>query len=230
VFVMKQFIQKNSFLNIGVNKDLKNNSNKPDGHSGLSPIFQRTLALIGVVLISPLLILVAVLIRSESPGRAIFTQTRVGENGRRFQFYKFRSMRILQDPKYVDTSEFKSDRNGVCNKFYNDPRVTNIGKYIRKYSIDELPQLINVVIGDMLLVGPRPALTQESDQYSMVARKRFNTTPGLTGLWQVSGRADTSFEEQINLDVSYVEKQSVLSDLRILLATVPVVMFGKGAY
>jgi lipopolysaccharide/colanic/teichoic acid biosynthesis glycosyltransferase len=220
---MKPFTRKDKSIN-------KEKLNLPDENSGLSPIFQRALALLGLVIISPFLILIAVVIRLESPGKAIFTQTRVGENGRRFQFYKFRSMRTQHDPKYVDISKYKSDREGVCNKFFNDPRVTKVGIYIRKYSIDELPQLINVVLGDMVLVGPRPALTQESDQYSMKARKRFNASPGLTGLWQVSGRADTSFEEQINLDVSYVEKKCILSDLKILFATVPVVLFGKGAY
>jgi len=197
---------------------------------GLSPVFQRILAFIGLVILSPFMLIVAVLIRMESPGNSIFTQIRVGENGRRFQIYKFRSMRMPQDQKYVDVSQLKSDRSGVCNKLFNDPRITTIGKYLRKYSIDELPQLINVINGDMLLIGPRPALTQESDQYSMIARKRFNAVPGLTGLWQVSGRADTSFEEQISLDVRYVKEQSWLNDLKILLATIPVVLLGKGAY
>jgi len=130
----------------------------------------------------------------------------------------------------VDVSKLKSDRDGVCNKFFNDPRVTRMGKFIRKYSIDELPQLINVVKGDMLLIGPRPALLIETDQYSMKARKRLATTPGLTGLWQVSGRANTTFEEQIELDLRYVSEKSWVCDMKILLATVPVVLFGKGAY
>jgi len=227
---MKLLIKKEKNLEQNMNNDFKIKCDLPNENGGLNPIFQRSLALIGLVIISPFLIIVATLIKLESPGNSIFTQTRVGKNGRRFQFYKFRSMRTIQDPKYVDVSQLKSDRSGTCNKFFNDPRVTNVGRYLRKYSIDELPQLINVVIGDMLLIGPRPALTIESDQYSMNARKRFNAVPGLTGLWQVSGRADTSFEEQISLDIRYVKEQSWFNDLKILLSTIPVVVLGKGAY
>ena len=197
---------------------------------GLNVLIQRSIALLGVMLLSPVLLIITTLIRLESPGRALFSQTRVGENGRRFTCFKFRSMRIPEDPNYIDVSDLKSDRGGVCNKFYNDPRVTPIGKIIRKFSIDELPQLLNVVKGDMLLIGPRPALIIESDQYSMVARQRLTTMPGLTGLWQVSGRADTSFEEQISLDIRYVKEQSWFNDLKILLSTIPVVLLGKGAY
>ena len=198
--------------------------------SGLHPVFQRFCAFIGLVVISPLLMLIALAIRLESPGNPFFKQTRVGLNGRRFNFYKFRSMRVSTDPKYIDVSAMKSDRDGVCNKFFNDPRVTRIGRVIRKYSIDELPQLINVMMGDMLLIGPRPALVQETDAYSMTARERLIAVPGLTGLWQVSGRADTTFEEQVALDLRYVQEQSWINDLKILLSTIPVVLFGKGAY
>lgn len=196
----------------------------------LYPVLQRMVAVIGLILISPVLLLTAILIRLESPGNPFFVQTRVGLCGRRFSFYKFRSMRTPEDPKYVDVSQLKSDRDGVCNKFFNDPRVTSVGRIIRKYSIDELPQLWNVVRGDMLLIGPRPALVQETDCYSMTARQRLSVMPGLTGLWQVSGRADTTFEEQVELDIRYVKEKSFLTDLKILLATIPVVLFGKGAY
>jgi exopolysaccharide production protein ExoY len=198
--------------------------------SGLHPVFQRFCAFIGLVVISPLLMLIALAIRLESPGNPFFKQTRVGLNGRRFNFYKFRSMRVSTDPKYIDVSAMKSDRDGVCNKFFNDPRVTRIGRIIRKYSIDELPQLINVMMGDMLLIGPRPALVQETDAYTMTARERLVAVPGLTGLWQVSGRADTTFEEQVALDLRYVQEQSWINDIKILLSTIPVVLFGKGAY
>ncbi len=198
--------------------------------SGLNPMFQRVCAFLGLIVISPLLVIISLAIGIESPGNPFFCQTRVGLHGRRFNFYKFRSMRVQNDPQYVDISKLKSDRDGVCNKFFDDPRVTLIGRYIRKYSIDELPQLFNVLKGDMLLIGPRPALTQETNQYSMNARQRLQTLPGLTGLWQVSGRADTTFEEQLVLDIRYVREQSWLQDIKILLATIPVVLFGKGAY
>jgi lipopolysaccharide/colanic/teichoic acid biosynthesis glycosyltransferase len=205
-------------------------SQKKIKHSGINPYLQRSFAFIGLLLLSPLLIAAWTIIRIESPGNPLFKQVRVGVNGRRFAFYKFRSMRVKSDPKYVDVSKMKSDRDGVCNKFFNDPRVTIVGKFIRKYSIDELPQLINVLKGDMLLIGPRPALVTETDQYSLHARKRLQGMPGLTGLWQVSGRADTTFEEQIELDIRYVKEKSFFNDMRILCATIPVVLFGKGAY
>jgi len=199
-------------------------------HLGLSPLLQRFVAFLGLLVISPFLVLVALMIRLDSPGSPIFCQTRVGLNGRRFSFYKFRSMRIETDPKYVDVSAIPSDRDGVCKKLFNDPRITSLGRFIRKYSSDELPQLLNVLKGDMLLIGPRPALVPGTDQYSMRARQRLLTMPGLTGLWQVSGRADTSFEEQVALDIRYVNEQSGWQDFKILFATIPVVLFGKGAY
>lgn len=197
---------------------------------GLSPLFQRSLALLALLLLSPLLLCLVALIRLESPGRAVFLQQRVGLNGRRFSFYKFRSMRIASDPRYVDITALASDREGVCKKFRQDPRVTTIGRFIRKFSIDELPQLINVVKGDMLLVGPRPALVGEVDAYDYEVRARLQTMPGLTGLWQVSGRADTSFEQQVELDLRYIENKSFWQDVSIIFATIPAVLGAKGAY
>ncbi len=197
---------------------------------GLPRTLQCILAGTALVLLAPLMLLTALIIRVESPGDALFTQTRVGRHGRRFTLYKFRSMRTVKDPAYVDVSAMASDREGVCKKFYHDPRVTRFGRFIRKFSIDELPQLINVLKGDMVLIGPRPALERETDVYSLHAKGRLQTTPGLTGLWQVSGRADTTFEEQIELDLRYVSEQSMFCDLKIIFATIPVVLFGKGAY
>ena len=123
-----------------------------------------------------------------------------------------------------------SDRDGVCKKFYNDPRITRVGKIIRKLSIDELPQLFNVVKGDMVLIGPRPHLVSEYKEYDRNILPRLYCRPGITGLWQVSGRADTTFEEQLNLDKTYVAQQSWWLDLKILFATIPTVITGKGAY
>lgn len=198
--------------------------------SGLPKWIQRLLALAGLVAMSPLLLSVAILIRLESPGTAIFTQNRVGLRGRRFKLYKFRSMRTPSDPKYVSIDNLQSDREGVCAKLFNDPRITKLGAFIRKFSIDELPQLINVVKGDMLLIGPRPALPKETDVYSDKALGRLSAEPGLTGLWQVSGRADTTFEEQIDLDLRYVKERGILADLKILIQTIPAVITGRGAY
>ena len=195
------------------------------------PVFLQQLAVIlSLIVIAPALAAVALAIKLESRGPALFTQTRVGENGKRFKLYKFRSMYMKDDPRYVEPDASQSDRDGVCMKFFDDPRITRIGKFIRKYSIDELPQLLNVAKGEMVLIGPRPALPQEVDAYQLGMYRRLDSKPGLTGLWQVSGRANTTFEEQIALDVSYVDQRSLLMDVRILLATVPAVLKGEGAY
>ena len=127
-------------------------------------------------------------------------------------------------------AKMKSDREGICQKMYSDPRITRVGRIIRKLSIDELPQLFNVLTGDMVLVGPRPHLTSEYAQYDTDTLVRLNCKPGLTGLWQVSGRADTTFEEQLMLDKTYIAQQSWFFDVKILLAAVPAVVTARGAY
>lgn len=198
--------------------------------NGLPENLQRFLALIALIILSPLLLLTMFAIRTESKGPVFFKQVRVGEQGRRFTMYKFRSMYMPDDPRYVDPAQLISDRDGVCNKFKKDPRITCVGRIIRKLSIDELPQLLNVLKGEMVLIGPRPALPQETDAYDWYMLERLNTKSGLTGLWQVSGRADTSFQEQIDLDLRYVRERSWLLDLKIMLATIPAVVTGKGAY
>ena len=200
------------------------------GHKGLPLWFQRSAALLGLIVLSPLLLLVAALIKFESRGDIVFSQIRVGELGRQFKCYKLRSMYIKTDPKFQEPQASDSDRNGVCKKYYNDPRITKVGKIIRKLSIDELPQLWNVVKGDMVLVGPRPHLVTEFEQYDSNIQPRLFAKPGLTGLWQVNGRADTDFEQQLELDKSYIREQSVVNDIKILFATVPAVLGAKGAY
>jgi len=207
-----------------------NFQNEINKQTGLPILLQKIVAVMMILLLSPVFILTSIFIRLESQGAAIYSQIRVGERGRRFKIYKFRSMYMPDDPKYVDINLIKSDREGVCKKLFRDPRVSRVGRMIRKYSIDELPQLINVVKGDMVLIGPRPALTQETDQYDYKSMSRLETQPGLTGLWQVSGRADTTFEEQVDLDIRYIKEKSLLTDLKILFATIPVVVFGRGAY
>lgn len=199
-------------------------------NSGLPVIIQRLSAFLGVLLLSPILLLVYVSIRVESKGPVVFTQTRVGKNGKTFTLFKFRSMYMSYDRRYIDPNTMKSDRDGVCKKFFNDPRITRTGRFIRKFSIDELPQLWNVVRGDMVLVGPRPALPTEVAEYDFKAKKRLLVEPGLTGLWQVSGRADTTFEEQIDLDTRYVKEKTFWLDVKILFMTIPAVVFAKGAY
>ncbi|OUR79766.1 multidrug MFS transporter [Colwellia psychrerythraea] len=199
-------------------------------HKGIPVILQQTVALIALLLISPLLLLVLILIKTESSGSALFSQTRVGENGRHFKMYKFRSMYLKTDPNYHEPDPTQSSREGVCKKYINDPRITKVGQFIRKYSIDEIPQLFNIIRGDMCLVGPRPALSIETYEYDNVVQTRLFTKPGLTGLWQISGRADTNFEEQLQLDKTYIMQQSFLMDCKIIALTIPAVLSAKGAY
>ncbi|KGJ86661.1 sugar transferase [Colwellia psychrerythraea] len=217
---------KNNALFTGTQKTKEKNYR----HKGIPVILQQTVALIALLFISPLLLLVFILIKAESSGSALFSQTRVGENGRHFKMYKFRSMYLSTDPKYQEPDPAQSSREGVCKKYINDPRITKIGQFIRKYSIDEIPQLFNIVRGDMCLVGPRPALSIETYEYDNVVQTRLFTKPGLTGLWQVSGRADTNFEEQLQLDRRYIKQQSFLMDCKIIVLTIPAVLSAKGAY
>ena len=179
--------------------------------------------------LSPLLIVTALAVCLESRGPVFFRQQRVGKDGKLFNMIKFRSM--TTDAKlHAAVAEMESDRDGVCKKFVNDPRVTRTGRIIRKLSIDELPQLLNVLRGEMSLIGPRPALQEEVAQYSDYDRQRLAALPGISGLWQVSGRADLSFEEQIDLDLRYIRECSLFADLRITLQTIPAVLRGSGAY
>jgi len=203
--------------------------NQPN-YSGLPEWLNKTMATTMLLGLLPLLLITALLIRIESKGTIIFKQTRVGKNGRHFTMYKFRSMYLTQDKRYKEPAKESSDRDGICKKYVNDPRISKVGKIIRKLSIDELPQLINVIKGDMYLVGPRPALPIEVQEYSRNHYSRLDCQPGLTGLWQVSGRADTSFEEQIILDKLYIKHRTIWLDLKILLMTIPTVIMAKGAY
>lgn len=211
-------------------KDKKQQKTQMKQKHGIPESVQKLGALIALTLLGPIMLIAALAIRIESKGNIVFKQTRVGLNGRRFTMYKFRSMYCADDPRYVDPATLSSDRDGICQKFIQDPRITKVGKIIRKLSIDELPQLFNVLTGDMVLIGPRPALPSETDQYSLHMLERLNSKAGLTGLWQVSGRADTTFEEQIELDIRYVREQSLAMDMYILFATIPAVLMGKGAY
>lgn len=199
-------------------------------HQGLPVVVQRALALIALLFAAPLLVAVIVAIKVESKGGCFYKQVRVGRFGRYFTLYKFRSMYLPNDPRYKEPQAEDSDRKGVCQKFKQDPRVSCVGRFIRKYSIDEIPQLWNIARGDMVLIGPRPALITEVADYSDLALSRLNALPGLSGLWQVSGRADTDFDTQIGLDLSYINRQSCWLDLKIIFATIPCVLFAKGAY
>lgn len=196
---------------------------------------KRLLDIIGagflLVALAPLFLLVAAVIKLHDRGPVLFWQNRVGRWGREFPFPKFRSMVV--NAEALKTELLKSNdhgTNGVTFKMKNDPRVTWIGRIIRKTSIDELPQLWCVLKGDMSLVGPRPPVPREVAKYTLAERRRLDVIPGLTCIWQVSGRGEIPFEKQVELDVDYIESQSLWTDFRILLMTVPAVVLGKGAY
>lgn len=186
-------------------------------------------ALVGLVLTSPVMLVTAIAIRCDSPGPVIFRQKRVGLNGREFYMYKFRSMR--QDAEQQRAAlEKLNEADGPVFKIANDPRITRVGHFIRKTSIDELPQLWNILRGDMSMVGPRPPLPDEVAQYSDFEWGRLTVRPGLTCYWQIGGRSDISFDEWMKLDMKYIEDQCLSTDLRILWKTVWVVLKGSGAY
>ena len=182
-----------------------------------------------LLLLSPVLFFVAVAIRLDSPGPAIFKQTRVGRGGAEFTCFKFRSMQVDAESK-VDMLRDKNEATGPLFKMRHDPRRTRVGRFVRRTSLDELPQLWNVLRGEMSLIGPRPNLPSEVQEYEPWHLRRLEVPPGITGLWQVSGRSDLSFDEMVLLDVYYIENWSPILDLQILLKTIPTVVFGSGAY
>ncbi len=186
-------------------------------------------ALLGLVLGAPLFGLIALAIRLDSPGPIIFRQTRVGLGGRPFQMYKFRSMYEGAEEQQALLAILNEAR-GPIFKIRDDPRLTRVGRFLRRTSLDELPQLINVLRGEMSLVGPRPPLPAEVEQYKEWHKKRLEAPPGMTGLWQVSGRSRLSFDEMVLLDIYYIENWSLWMDFKILARTVPKVLFGEGAY
>jgi exopolysaccharide biosynthesis polyprenyl glycosylphosphotransferase len=200
------------------------------GRRLLKNSLDRLAALCGLALISPLLVVVGLAIRLTSPGPALFRQTRVGADGKTFTIVKFRSMFRDAEARLHDLQDANDNSDGLLFKMRDDPRVTTLGRLLRRFSIDELPQLINVVRGEMSLVGPRPPLESEVSQYSPDMRRRLLVPPGLTGLWQISGRSDLSWEDSVRLDLHYVENWSLALDLLILWRTFWVVAAKRGAY
>jgi lipopolysaccharide/colanic/teichoic acid biosynthesis glycosyltransferase len=175
------------------------------------------------------MLFIALAIRFSDGGPALFRQTRVGKDGGTFQMYKFRTMVVDAEQRLAELQE-RNDLDGVLFKMRRDPRITPIGARLRKWSLDELPQLFNVLLGEMSLVGPRPPLPAETERYADHVRRRLVVRPGLTGLWQVSGRSDLSWDESVRLDLRYVENWSFALDLLILWKTVSVMFRGSGAY
>lgn len=191
-------------------------------------LLDRTAAFIGLVVLSPLFLLISILIKLDSVGPVFFVQQRVGINGRLFNLFKFRSM-IVDAEKLKDTLSDQNEMSGPVFKITDDPRVTTIGRILRKTSIDELPQLINVIRGDMSLVGPRPPLPSEVLQYSNWQKRRLSVKPGITCIWQVSGRSNIDFDTWMKMDLEYIDKWSLSIDMGLLLKTIPAVIKQKGA-
>jgi lipopolysaccharide/colanic/teichoic acid biosynthesis glycosyltransferase len=202
---------------------------RPSRRDAAKRALDLTLVVAGLVAIWPLLLLIALAVRWDSPGPALFAQTRIGRDGRPFRMWKFRSMRADAEvlrPVVLGAS----DRAGLCFKAKDDPRVTRLGRLLRRTSLDELPQLWNILRGEMSLVGPRPALPEEVAAYPAHARGRLAVRPGLTGVWQVSGRADVGFDAMIAMDLDYVRDHGLRRDIGLILATFRAVLAGRGAY
>lgn len=185
-------------------------------------------SLIGLIFLSPILIIIGILVKIESKGPIIFAQKRVGLNGKEFRMYKIRSM-VIDAEELKPLLEKENEMSGPMFKMKNDPRITKVGKFIRKTSIDELPQLINVLKGDMSLVGPRPSLLAEVENFKPWMLKRLSVKPGLTCYWQVSGRNNIDFEEWMKLDIKYIEERSFLGDIKLIYKTMFVLLGDENA-
>lgn len=191
--------------------------------------FDRVAAALGLVLLAPVLIALGLAVRLTTPGPALFVQTRVGRDGKPFRMVKFRTMHHGAEALVGHLLPL-NEAAGPLFKLRNDPRVTRLGRFLRRHSIDELPQLFNVLSGSMSLVGPRPSLPGEVASYDAAARRRLSVKPGLTGLWQISGRSDLGWHESLSLDLQYIERWSLTLDLGVLLRTARAVVRARGAY
>jgi exopolysaccharide biosynthesis polyprenyl glycosylphosphotransferase len=195
----------------------------------IKAIFDRLIAAAALLLATPLLVFVALAIMAADGGPALFRQTRVGQDGQPFTVYKFRTMVLGAEERRAQLAK-QNECDGVLFKIRNDPRITRVGRWLRRWSLDELPQLFNVLLGNMSLVGPRPALPDEAQRYAAHVRRRLMVKPGITGLWQVNGRANLSWDESVRLDLRYVENWSLVLDLQILWKTLSAVIGRSGAY
>lgn len=208
----------------------KDEINSRVGFQCVKRIVDIVLSAVGLVCLIPVFIVVAILMKKEEPkGPIFFKQTRVGRNGKEFTMYKFRSMCVDAEEKLAELLA-ENEIKGAMFKMKDDPRVTKIGKAIRRNSIDELPQLLNVLKGDMSLIGPRPPLPREVKEYSRYDLQRLLVKPGCSGLWQISGRNEMNFAEMVELDIQYIREQSLVNDIRIIWKTIKVMIFPNGAY
>jgi lipopolysaccharide/colanic/teichoic acid biosynthesis glycosyltransferase len=196
----------------------------------LKRLFDVVVAGCALFMLSPLFLLVAFCIWATDRGPALFKQKRVGKDGREFDFYKFRSMVCHADAAKAQLLAFNQHQDPRTFKMRNDPRVTRVGAILRRTSVDELPQLWNIIIGDMSIVGPRPAIPAETALYTPFDRRRLAVTPGLTCIWQVSGRSEIAFSGQVELDLQYINSRSFLLDIELIARTIPAVLSARGAY
>ncbi|MBN2162203.1 MAG: sugar transferase [Pontiellaceae bacterium] len=197
-------------------------------------VVKRTLdiivSLVALVILSPLMLLACILIIAEDGFPVIFSQKRVGLDGSEFYILKFRTMCRNAEQMKAELMRQNESSGSVTFKIKKDPRVLRCGRFLRRFSIDEIPQFLNVLLGDLSVVGPRPPLPEEVKHYSLSDRKRLHVKPGITCIWQISGRADIPFDGQVSLDMQYIKSQGFLTDLLIVLKTIPAVLFGRGAY
>ena len=199
------------------------------GYHFVKRFLDVVLSAMGLVVLSPVMLIVAYKIKKEDGGPIFYKQVRVGKNGRLFRMYKFRSMVVNAD-QLLGKLKDKNEVNGAMFKMKHDPRITKIGHFIRKHSLDELPQLVNVVKGDMSLVGPRPPLPSEVRQYSKYDKQRLYVVPGCTGLWQATERNNVGFDEMLNLDLLYIKNASIKEDLQIILKTILIIFKPNSSY
>ena len=237
-----ELVPFNDYSNVAM--DEANKAARASGLSAASPKFSKAgssflkramdivLSAVAIVFISPLLLCIAVLLKIKDPGPIFFAQNRIGRDGREFRCLKFRTM-VVDAQERLDallTSDpVAAQEWRMSQKLKDDPRVTPLGDFLRRSSLDELPQLFNIFKGEMSIVGPRPIVRNEAARYGDMYDFYLSTRPGLTGLWQISGRSDTSYDERVNLDVTYVRDWSVTTDIKIMAMTVPAVLFSKGA-
>lgn len=208
----------------------ENKLNHQYGYRIIKRLFDIVASTCALILISPILLVIAICIKFDDPnGPVFYTQTRVGKDEKKFKMIKFRSM-VSNADELLEKLRDKNDVNGAMFKIKNDPRITRVGHFIRKYSLDELPQLFNVVKGDMSIVGPRPPLPSEVAQYTDYDKQRLMVTPGATGMWQVGGRNDVDFDTMVHLDLTYIQNRSEWLDIKIMLETVKVMIKPNGAY
>ncbi len=202
---------------------------KSIAYKALKRLFDMAASSVALIVLSPVFLATALAIYLEDGGPVFFVQPRAGKDMKPFQMYKFRSMFKDADKLFAQLQE-QNEQSGHAFKIKDDPRITKVGKFIRKYSIDELPQLINILKGDMSIVGPRPILTFQMEGCNPYQKQRLTVKPGLTCYWQISGRADIQWEEWVELDLKYIKDMSIGTDLAIIMKTIPVVLKGDGAY